>query len=234
MAAISGYNFPMHPDPARAGAVDPAWHRLGVIWAMVAALTGCAAGTQPVDDQAASAQAVSALPQQPAATQPATQPTPTPAPQRDREPADPVQTVLGYIDRIRDLAPAELAQESRRLSDAGDSAIRLMQLAAALAQSKVPANTLRAQALLQRVLGQNDEETMPLRSLARLLSAQVAESRRADEQIERQAQQLRDAQKRIDQLNERLEAVRTIERSLRSPAAAGAPGSPASTPARHR
>jgi DNA repair ATPase RecN len=130
--------------------------------------------------------------------------------------------VLGYADRIRGLQPADLAQEIGRLGDGGDSAARQLQLAIALMQSKVPANTLRAQALLQRLLGQNEQQARALQPLARLLAMQLAEARRAEEQIERQTQQLRDAQRRIDQLNERLEAVRAIERSLPARPASGA------------
>ena len=47
------------------------------------------------------------------------------------------------------------------------------------------------------------------------------EQRRLEDSLERQSQQLREHQRRIDQLNERLEAMRAIERSLttRPPAA---------------
>jgi DNA repair ATPase RecN len=136
--------------------------------------------------------------------------------------------VLGYADRIRGLQPADLAQEIGRLGDGADSAAKLVQLTIALMQSKVPANTLRAQALLQRLLGQNEQDARALQPLARLLAMQLAEARRAEEQLERQTQQLRDAQRRIDQLNERLEAVRAIERSLPARPASGtsAPAAP--------
>jgi signal transduction histidine kinase len=104
-----------------------------------------------------------------------------------------------------------------------------LQLAMALALTRVPSDLQRAQALLQRVLDNGSDEARSLHPLARLLAAQYAEQRRAEEATERQAQQLRDAQRRIDQLNDRLEAVRAIERSLsRRPAgAASAPRSPA-------
>lgn len=136
-----------------------------------------------------------------------------------------VEMVLEYADRIRGLQPPELAQEVSRLGNGGESAARLMQLAIALGQSKLAANSQRAQALLQRVLGQNEHEARALHPLARLMALQLAEARRAEEQIERQTQQLRDAQRRVDQLNDRLEAVRAIERSLppRPASAASAP-----------
>lgn len=142
----------------------------------------------------------------------------------------PVAVVLAYADRIRGVPAAELAQEITRLTDGGDSATRLMQLALALAQSRTGGNGVRAQALLQRVLGQNDPDALALHPLARLLSAQLADARRADELNERQGQQLRDAQRRIDHLNDRLEALRAIERSVPS-RPAGPASAPASAPA---
>ena len=51
------------------------------------------------------------------------------------------------------------------------------------------------------------------------------EQRKLEEALDRQAQQLREQQRRIEQLNERLEAMRAIERSLnnRAPARPAAP-----------
>ena len=157
---------------------------------------------------------------------------PVAIPAQPEEPAPHVsvlETVLAFADRVRGMQPAELTQEISRLGDGSDSAARLMQLVIALAQTKVASNTQRAQALLQRVLGSNEPDARALHPLARLMAPQLAEARRADEQIERQAQQLRDAQRRIDLLNERLEAVRAIERSLPS-----SPSSGASAPAPSR
>ncbi len=137
--------------------------------------------------------------------------------------AEPVQTVLAYIDRIRPLTPADLAQEINRLGEAGDSPVRALQLAAALALTRLPANSARAQALLQRVLAQTEPDSRALHPLARLVATQFADARRLEEQIEKQNQQIRDNQRRIEQLNDRLEAVRAIERSVPSRPGASAP-----------
>jgi hypothetical protein len=123
-----------------------------------------------------------------------------------------------YAERVRALPPADLAQEVQRLGDTPYSPLRATQLALALGQSRTAASAARAQSLLQRVQADPTSEAVGLQAFARLLAAQIAEQRRADEQAERQAQQLRDAQRRIDQLNDRLEAVRAIERSLPGPA----------------
>ena len=64
-----------------------------------------------------------------------------------------------------------------------------------------------------------------LKPLARLLAARLLDQRRLEDGVERQSQQLRDSQRRIEVLNERLEAMRAIERSL-TPRGAGRPTSP--------
>ncbi len=201
----------MLPDHSPARPAGAGCFRLSLLLALAGALHGCAAPAQPAAPP----------PPMPASVAPAAPaPAPPPAAEADanrvQQAAHPLAGLLAYADRIRGLPAPELAQEIGRLGDGADSAVRLMQLAMALGQSRVPANSVRAQALLQRVLGLNVEEARALHPLARLLSGQLAEARRADEQLERQAQQLRDAQRRIEQLNDRLEAVRAIERSLPS------------------
>lgn len=150
-------------------------------------------------------------------------PVPPPAPSPAAAPAapqgaHPLEGAVAYAERVRSLPPAELAQEVQRLGDTTYAPLRATQLALALGQSRTASNTARAQSLLQRVLADGSGEAQALQPFARLLSAQLADQRRADEQAERQAQQLREAQRRIEQLNDRLEAVRAIERSLPGPA----------------
>lgn len=150
-----------------------------------------------------------------AAAPPAAAPTPAPAPVA--APAHPIEIVVAYAERVRNLPAPDLAQEVQRLGDSGYTPARATQLALALVQTRTPAGAARAQTLLQRVLADTSGDARGLHSFARLLTAQLAEQRRVEEQAERQAQQLREAQRRIDQLNERLEAVRAIERSLPGP-----------------
>ena len=135
-------------------------------------------------------------------------------------------SVLAYGDKVRSLTPAELQQEIARLGDPADPNHQPaddLQLALALGQTRAPADLARAQALLQRVLANNQEEVRMLHPLARLIGARYAEQKRVEDQLERQNQQLRDSQRRIDQLNERLEAMRAIERSLTSRTPGAAP-----------
>lgn len=163
----------------------------------------------------------------PAVPPPASTPGPPLHVQSPPAPTHPLEQALAHADRARNMAPAELAQEIARVGDGGDTGMGIMQASLLLAHARGPANTARAQMLLQRLLGRGDAQSRTLHPLARLLAAQLSESRRADEHNERQAQLLRETQRRAEQLNERLEAVRAIERSLPS-----RPGAGASAPAR--
>jgi hypothetical protein len=193
----------MQADPHTAGrAYARRLPHLFLALAFVAGLYGCASPAPPLPAPLP----MSSVPAPPPTAAAATSPTPA-------------ETVLAYAERIRNLQPTELAQEISSLGDPQDSPLRQMQLVVALGATRTPANNARAQALLQRVLGQNQAQAQVLHPLARMLLAQQAETRRLEEQLERQTQQAKDAHRRMDQLNDRLEALRAVERSLLRPAA---------------
>jgi len=135
--------------------------------------------------------------------------------------------MLAYAERVRVMPPAELSQEAGRLGDAASPEAQL-QLSLVLSQQRQLPELIRAQELLARVLGNADAQA--LHPLARLLASRYSEQRRLEEQLEKQGQQLRDVQRRLDQTNERLEALKAIERSLTS----RPPAAPASAPAAGR
>ena len=129
----------------------------------------------------------------------------------------PVAAALAYGDKVRTLGPPELAAEISRLGEPGEVPLTQVQLALALAQTRQGADLGRAQGLLQRVAANQSPEAQQLAPLARLLSARYGEQRRVEDERDKQAQQLKDSQRRIDQLNDRLEALRAIERSFSRP-----------------
>lgn len=141
------------------------------------------------------------------------------APARAQEPEPASSVMLATADRLRSLTPPELTQEIARLSNGNAAPVQQMHLALALLQTRIPADSQRASQVLQRLLAQDVPEARALHPLARLLSAQLAEQRRLEENAERQGHLLRDAQRRIEQLNDRLEALRAIERARPSRAA---------------
>jgi hypothetical protein len=87
-----------------------------------------------------------------------------------------------------------------------------------LSMTHGPGDLGRALTLLDQVLHNNAPEADPWRSLARLLAYRLGEQKRAEDAVERAAQQLRDAQRdnqrKLDDANSKLEALKAIERSL--------------------
>ena len=163
-------------------------------------------------------------------------------------PAEAAMLLLAYADHVRMLSTPELVQEIVRLGNPSAPSEQL-QLALALGQLRQTPELARAQELLSRILNSAGPDAQPLQPLARLLAARYGEQRRVEEQLEKQAQQLREAQRRLDQTRERLEALKAIERSLTSrlpapvasattattAATAATPASAASAPtSRHR
>lgn len=145
----------------------------------------------------------------------------------------PVAALLGYADKVRPLGGNELANEISRLGEPGEQPLVQMQLALLLSQTRAPADLARALGLVQRVIANQASEAQPLHPLARLLAARYQEQRRVEDERDRQAQQVRDSQRRIDQLSDRIEALRAIERSFsrpNSPPPPIAPAAPKPTP----
>ena len=162
----------------------------------------------------------------------------TPAPSAVTAPVPesyPVVRVLAYADRVRSLSGAELSQEVARLGSVYVPVSQL-QLAIALGQMRQTPELIRAQEVLTRLLANPDAEAQALHPLARLLASRYGEQRRLEDLLDKQSQQTREVQRRLDQTNERLEALKAIERSLTSRPAlpmpnASAPASRARTPA---
>lgn len=173
--------------------------------------------------QAARAAASAAQAARPSASQPA-----APLPEAVVFASGMTLRMLAYAERVRVMPPAELTQEAARLGDAASPEAQI-QLSLVLSQLRQLPDLVRAQELLARVLGNADAQA--LHPLARLLASRYAEQRRLEEQLDKQNQQLRDVQRRLDQTNERLEALKAIERSLTS---RPPPAAPASAPAASR
>ena len=125
--------------------------------------------------------------------------------------------LLTYADRVRVMSIGELGAEIARLNDMPEAtrgAYADLQLAVALGQTRQPQDMQRALGVLQRLASGTGEDARRLQPMGRLIAARYAEQRRVEDLLDKQNAAMRDAQRRMDQLNERLEAVRAIERSL--------------------
>ena len=83
-----------------------------------------------------------------------------------------------------------------------------------LSQGRNGADLSQAAAQLDLVANATDASAEPIKPLAALLAARLAEQRRLQDSVDKLTQQLRDSQRRNEQLNEKLEALKAIEQTL--------------------
>lgn len=154
---------------------------------------------------------------------------PAPAPST-RDLADQVaRQILAASERLRALPNAELVREVVRLSEAPASPSTTLEMALGLGLTRNPGDIARAIGVLDPIGRSSSPELAPWQPWARLLLARYAEQRRVEEQLERQGQQVRELQRRIDQLGSQVEALKAIERSMAPRPAAPPPGPPPGT-----
>jgi len=217
---------PFSPSALAARIAGRSWLPAVAASALLAACTSGGPAPERRADSAAVQAARAAASAAEAARASASQPTPLP--EAVVFASGMTLRMLAYAERVRLMQPAELTQEAGRLGDAASPEAQI-QLSLVLSQLRQLPELIRAQELLARVLG--NAEAQALHPLARLLASRYSEQRRLEEQLEKQNQQLRDVQRRLDQTNERLEALKAIERSLTSrPLAAPASAPAASKP----
>ena len=141
------------------------------------------------------------------------------------EPSDAVaRHFIGYHERVRAMSQAELQQEVQRIGDPATSFKGTMELCVVLGFTRTTGDVQRAIGLLDNLLRSPAPEAADWLPWARLLRSRYAEQRRVEDQLDKQTQALRDAQRRLEAVNQQLEAVKAIERTLtpRPPAASEA------------
>jgi len=156
------------------------------------------------------------------------------------DPADvAARRFLAYHEQLRQMSATDLGNEVTRLNGVVSNtataapADTVLELALALAQQHNAGDLARAIALLEPVTRSSAPELQPWQGLARLLLGRVTEQRRLEDQLARELTQRREQQRSLQQLNEKLEALKAIERSMttRPPGAAVAPAAPNSAAA---
>ncbi|MES2075016.1 MAG: hypothetical protein V4462_05280 [Pseudomonadota bacterium] len=199
------------PDPTPPRAARPSTGRLGaqlVLALLAAALAGCA--LRP------------AAP----ATPPPTRIVVAPVLLAPPPPPDPVAPLLNYHQALRRMSQGELLKELSGFNAQTKSPKLSLQTAMILMLTRGNGDLPRAQLLLDSVAASAEPEAEPLKPLSQLLASNCAEARRLAEHGDKLALQLKDSQRRNEQLSDMLEGLKAIERSLPTrPAASAAAGS---------
>lgn len=122
--------------------------------------------------------------------------------------------LLALQARVRLLKPAELARALAEPDAAPGTADAAVRRAMLLAAQRGSGDLARAQALLDAVAAPATPDGPALKALAQFLSAAAGDARRQDEAQDKLALQVREGQRRNEQLAEKLEALKNIERAL--------------------
>ncbi len=143
-------------------------------------------------------------------------PAPAPVPAS----SDPVAEVhgalplLAYHQMLGRLNAIELARERSFLATLpAGPAVQLRQ-AMVIGHPRGQADTAKALALAEQVLRANEPAALELHGLARLLADQYSERLRLEGLLERQGAQLKDSQRKAQELQEKLDGLADIERTL--------------------
>lgn len=123
---------------------------------------------------------------------------------------DETAPLLAYHQQVRRMTQGELLQELAALGMRQPSPRVALQMGMVLLWTRGAGDLVRAQAQFDTVAS----TAHPLAPLAALLSAQCQEQRRLAEHGDRQQAQLKESQRKIDQLTETLESLKAIERNL--------------------
>jgi hypothetical protein len=153
----------------------------------------------------------------PMPTPPLPEPPPPPVVEVEAPPLPPpdeVGPLLSYHQSLRRMSQGEMLKELSGLSLQQRSPRVAVQMGMVLMLTRGSGDLARAQALLDSVATSADTEASPFRLLAQVLSSNCAETRRLADHADKLAAQQKDSQRRIDQLNEMLEGLKTIERTL--------------------
>jgi len=122
--------------------------------------------------------------------------------------------LLGYYHLLQRMTPGELTRERQTLARLPSSPSVQVRLAMLHGMPRAPADLARAQAILDTVLRSHAPEAASLHPLAKLLATQYQERLRIETQNDRLGQQLKESQRKRDELQEKIDALTDIERSI--------------------
>lgn len=124
------------------------------------------------------------------------------------------EAALNYNLGLGKITAAELGRERMVLNAVPQTPYTQVRMAMLLGHPRVQQDLGKALALLDSVLKSSDPAAVPFHPLARLLSDNYIERARLESQLDRQGQQMKDSQRKATELQEKLDSLADIERTL--------------------
>ena len=125
-----------------------------------------------------------------------------------------VPALLDYHQRLQRMSSQELIRERSALASVPPAPPVQLRQAMLFGQARGPSDPAKASALLNNLLKSSTPEAAELHSLARILAAHYQERIKLESQNERLVQQVKDSQRKNDELQEKLNAMAEIELTI--------------------
>ncbi len=123
-------------------------------------------------------------------------------------------SALAYYQMLQRMTAAQVNRERTLLAAVPTSPNSQLRTAMLLGHARTQADLTKALSLLDAILKSNDSAAASLHPLVRLLADSYGERLRLDAQLEKQGQQLRESQRKAAELQEKLDELAAIERTL--------------------
>lgn len=161
----------------------------------------------------------------------ATQPgTSAPAPVAGRSEETAPLPALSYYQLLQRMSPAEIGRERMVLAALPVTPTNQLRLAMVLGHPRGPQDFPKAFALLEAVLKSADPSAVSLQGLARLLLDNYNERQKLDRELEKLGGQLKESQRKAVELQEKIDRLADIERTLLQRPRATRPPAPGAAP----
>jgi hypothetical protein len=121
---------------------------------------------------------------------------------------------LAYYQMLHRMTPAQISRERAVLAALPPTPNNQVRTAMVLGHPRGQQDLAKALALLEGVLKSADPAALGLHPLARLLADNFAERQKIEAQFEKQGQQLKDSQRKAVELQEKIDSLAEIERTL--------------------
>lgn len=125
-----------------------------------------------------------------------------------------VMPALSYYQMLHRMSAAEIGRERMVLAALPMTPYGQLRMAMVLGHPRVQQDYGRALGLLDGVLKSADPAAQPLQLLARLLADNYQERQKMESQLEKHGQQLKESQRKAAELQEKIDGLADIERTL--------------------
>ena len=123
-------------------------------------------------------------------------------------------SALAFHQTLQRMTPAQIARERQALTALPPTPNNQVRIAMVLGHPRGQTDLARALTLLEAVLKSTDTGAVGLHPLVRLLADNYGERQKLEGQLEKQGQQLKDSQRKVSELQEKIDDLADIERTL--------------------